>query len=189
MSNDLDLWEAVKAGDETAFTKLFYRYSPKIYSTAFSYIKHREACEEIVHDIFMTLWLNRKELEVRSFSAYLTSAARYRVYKYLTSDNKRVVSYKENPEDYQKNVVYNTGYSNIVYNDLEQELDLFLSDLPKRCREIFLMSRRQLLSNDEIAEKLGVSRRTVENQLTRALRHLRLKLRHLPLILFIITVG
>lgn len=184
MVTDQELWEAVKRSDEQAFTTLFHRYSSRIYSNAYSYVRDKEVCEEIVHDIFITIWLNREQLQVHSFQAYLTSASRYRVYKYITAAKIFPVQYKENMEDHAY-AEQNNGYTNIAYQELEQKVDFYLRTLPKRCREILLMSRRQQLSNHEIAKELRISKRTVENQITQALKHLRISLKDITLFLII----
>lgn len=185
---DHELWEAIQGNSERAFAALFHRYSAKIYSTAYSYIRDPVVCEQIVHDIFITLWSGRHTLQVQSFKAYLTSAARYRVYKHMATSKIYPIDYKESMED----VVYNDcnsqneGYNNLINKEMELEVDSYLAHLPQRCRQIFLMSRRQLLSNEEIANELGISKRTVENQITYALRHLRFSLKDVSVILIII---
>ncbi len=80
----------------------------------------------------------------------------------------------------------NDGESNIRYRELEKKVEEELEELPSRCREIFTMSRMQQLTNDEIAARLDISKRTVENQLTYALRHLRLSIRHFLYFLFLL---
>lgn len=188
MDTDHELWDRIREDNEQAFATLFYRYSAKIYSSAYSYIRDPVACEQIVHDIFITLWTNRKSLYIQSFKAYLTSASRYRVYKHITACKVIPIDYKDNLEEhvFADYTSQNNGYSNLAYQELEMEVDSCLSSLPKRCREIFVMSRKQELSNDEIAEQLGISKRTVENQLTYALRHLRFSLKDVSVVLIIL---
>jgi RNA polymerase sigma-70 factor (family 1) len=183
IDTDQELWEGIKKGNEQAFSALFNRYSPKIYSSAYNYIRDSEVCEQIVHDIFLGLWQNRESLVVQCFKAYLTTAARYRVYKHLIAHKTIPIDYKENMEVCDSLTTVNSGYSNMVCDELHVEIDSSLRSLPKRCREIFLMSRRQLLSNGEIGKDLGISRRTVENQITYALRRLRLSLKSVILFL------
>ena len=179
MVTDHELWDSIKNNDEQAFAKLFYRYSTKIYSKAYSYLRDKETCEQIVQDIFMSLWNSRHTLEIQSFSAYLTSASRYSIYKHKYGSRMAIVEYQENLCDtmYLHRSSENEGYSKLAFQDLEMEVDSQLSSLPKRCQEIYIMSRRQQLSNDEIADELGISKRTVENQLTSALKHLRFSLK------------
>jgi RNA polymerase sigma-70 factor (ECF subfamily) len=188
MDTDHELWDSIREDNEQAFATLFYRYSAKIYSSAYSYIRDPVVCEQIVHDIFITLWTSRKQLNIQSFKAYLTSASRYRVYKHITACKVIPIDYKENLEEhvFADYTSQNNGYSALAYQELEMEVDSCLSSLPKRCREIFVMSRKQELSNDEIAEQLGISKRTVENQLTYALRHLRFSLKDVSVVLIIL---
>lgn len=190
MPTDSELWDLIKMyDDERAFSLLFNRYASKIYSKSYSYLRDAEMCEEIVHDIFLTIWSNRKTLQVNSFSAYLTTASRYRVYKQVRQSKIAKLDYKEDVELFSKNTAENSGLNKLIYNDLEDKLDKSLSSLPKRCREVFLLSRKDLMTNDEIALKLGISKRTVENQLTQALKHLRTIYKDLPIMFIIIQLG
>jgi len=182
---DADLWESIKLDDERAFSTLFHRYSSRIYSNSYAYVKDREVCEQIVHDIFLTVWTNRKTLQIESFKNYLTSAGRYRVYKSINASKIIPIDYKEDLEDFANASVENTGFDRIAYNDLETELESYLKNLPKRSQEIFLMSRRQLMSNDEIASQLGISKRSVENQITHALKHLRISFNDITVVLIL----
>lgn len=183
--SDADLWESIKSDDERAFSTLFHRYSSRIYSNSYNYLRDKEVCEQIVHDIFLTIWTNRKTLQIESFKNYLTSAGRYRVYKSIHASKIIPIDYKEDLDVFSKGSEENEGFDRIAYNDMETELESCLRNLPKRCQEIFLMSRKQLMSNDEIAEKLGISKRSVENQITHALKHLRVSLKDITVLLII----
>lgn len=185
MIKDSDLWESIRDDNEKAFSTLFHRYSSKIYSTAYYYIRDSEVCEQIVHDIFLSLWSKRKTLNIESFTGYLTSAARYRVYKQMTANKTFPIEYKENLEVMSMRSVENSGYDRLASIDLETQFDAYLENLPKRCREIFFMSRKQMLSNDEIAAKLGISKRSVENQITYALKHLRVSIKDISIALIL----
>lgn len=185
MISDSDLLEYIRLDDEKAFSKLFYRYSSGIYRKAYSYLKDEEACEQIVHDIFLTLWNNRKTQQISSLKGYLTAAARYRVYKCIAAGKTTRIEYKEDVESFSKGSVENKGLDNLTAKDLHLELHSYLENLPKRCREIFLMSRMEVLSNAEIAQKLGISKRSVENQITIALKYLRLSLKHISTFLLL----
>ena len=189
MITDHELWERIVKDNEQAFATLFYRYSSKIYRSAYSRIRDSVACEQIVHDLFITLWTNRNTLKIESFNAYLLSATRYRVYKHLIANKSIPLEFKENmdAEDYSKYANVNSGYDKVVYEELESDIEFCLKGLPKRSREIFVMSRQQFLSNDEIAAELGISKRTVENQLTNALRHLRYSLKNVSMFLLLFS--
>lgn len=184
---DAELWDAIVMDDSHAFTMLFERYWSKLYATAYGYLKDAETCEEIVHDIFLTIWDRRKQLQIESFQNYLISSARYIVYKKQRAIKNSPLQLVEAYSEIENPACNNTGDENIVYLELQDELDLYLMKLPKRCREIFTMSRRDHLSNDEIARQLNISKRSVENQITHALKFLRVSMKDIAIVVLIIS--
>ncbi len=170
---DIELWIAIREGNEAAFKKLYDRYWPTIYSTAWSYLNDKQACTEIVQSIFLGIWMRRHELKIGAFYPYLKAAARYQVYKRLQKKGELKILYMDSILDADGKVALNEGEFDINYRELQDSVDLQLQQLPQRCREIFLLSRKEHLSITEIAQRLGISKRTVENQLTNALQHLR----------------
>lgn len=186
-SSDSVLFDLVKKGDLSSFNMLFDKYWEKLYATVFSVCSDREICSEIVHDIFLNLWLKRESLQIVNFKAYIQASARYHVYRHLKQLKNQSLEYREDLEFSELSVV-NDGELNIRYSELEKNVERELEELPGRCREIYTLSRREHLSNDEIASRLDISKRTVENQLTHALRHLRFSMRHFLLLLCAIWV-
>ena len=186
-SSDSVLFDLVKKGDLSSFNMLFDKYWEKLYATVFSVCSDREICSEIVHDIFLNLWLKRESLQIVNFKAYIQASARYHVYRHLKQLKNQSLEYREDLEFSELSVV-NDGELNIRYSELEKNIERELGELPGRCREIYTLSRREHLSNDEIASRLDISKRTVENQLTHALRHLRFSMRHFLLLLCAIWV-
>ena len=182
LSSDEALVEAMKAGDSKAFNCLFDRYWQKIYITVFSISRDKEVCSEIVHDIFLNLWLKRDQIHIVFFKGYVIASARYYVYRYMKNAKRNSLEYRENIE-HINSITTNDGESNIRYQELEKKVERLLENLPKRCKEIFTLSRMDQLSNDEIAQRLDISKRTVENQLTHALHHLRISLKNLSVFL------
>jgi RNA polymerase sigma-70 factor (family 1) len=180
--SDEILLNSMKAGDLESFNLLFERYWDKLFTTVFAICPDPEVCSGIVHDIFLNLWLKRDKLEIDYFKGYITASARYQIYRYVKSIKKKTIEYREEL-DFGNLVAVNDGESNIRYRELEKKVEEELEELPSRCREIFTLSRMQQLSNDEIAARLDISKRTVENQLTYALRHLRLSIRQFLFIL------
>lgn len=185
LPSDKILLNLMREGDSASFNALFDRYWEMLYATVFSVCSDREVCSEIVHDIFLNLWLKREKLQIESFKAYIVASARYHVYRHVKNARKNSLEYREDLE-YSSRVSMNDGELNIHYQDLEKSVDKELEELPRRCKEIFTLSRREQLSNDEIATRLDISKRTVENQLTHALRHLRLSMRHFLIIMFVV---
>jgi RNA polymerase sigma-70 factor (ECF subfamily) len=169
---DAELWNAVRRDDELAFTALFDRYWVRLYKLAKSYLKNQETSEELVHDIFLNIWNRRGTLEIDSVQAFLLTAARYQVYNRMRAAKPMMLILGDTlpaNEPFQNN----EGEDHLIEQELQQELQQYLVQLPKRCQEIFYMSRVKNLSNQEIADSFGVSKRTVENQITTALKHLR----------------
>ncbi|UOE46531.1 sigma-70 family RNA polymerase sigma factor [Mucilaginibacter sp. SMC90] len=186
LQSDEDLFGAVKRNDKKAFNLLYDRYWELVYKKTFSYLHDTETCMGIVNDIFVNIWEKRDALNIITFKNYVTSAARYRVYNVIKANNTSPLTYIE---DYQKldglNVVYNNAESNIQTNELTTDLDLLLDKLPARCKEIFLLSRVSHLTNAEIAERLSISKRAVENQISLAVKHLKPHFKHYPTVLLI----
>ena len=185
--SDSDLWKAITNDNHTAFSLLFDRYWSVIYKTVFAYLKDRAQSEEITHDIFLNLWRGRHTLTIRSFPAYVRASARYHVYRCMKSAITSPISYVDNWDAIPAPKVTNAGDDQILVTELETNVDGLLTDLPARCREIFLLSRKEALTNEEIATRLGISKRSVENQITRALKHLRIQLKALIVFLGVVA--
>lgn len=187
LPSDATLLNLIKAGDLDSFNILFERYWEKLFATVFSVCPDTEVCSEIVHDIFLNLWLRREKLQIEYFQGYITASARYQIYRHLKNIKRKSIEYREDL-DFGNLVAVNDGESNIRYRELEKKVEEELEELPSRCREIFTLSRMQQLTNDEIAARLDISKRTVENQLTYALRHLRLSIRHFLILFFFLPI-
>ncbi|KAA2242598.1 RNA polymerase sigma-70 factor [Chitinophaga agrisoli] len=172
-STDHELWSGVVADDSHAFALLYERYWKKLYQTARYYLKDDAAAEEITHDVFVSLWEKRASSNIQNFRHYIQATARYHVYKYLKAAKVNCVEYLEQFPETPALQVYNIAPDKLGYEQLESQLAGLLKDLPRRCQEIFWLSRVNHLSNQEIADKLHISKRTVENQITTALKALR----------------
>lgn len=178
-ADERELWEAIKFGNQKAFKILFDRYFPSLIATASYYLQDENECENLVQDIFLNIWLKKEVLEIRDFKSYLRAAARYHVYKVIRSKKLAgsVIFTDENLEN-ESAYAFNNGEEWLNVSALKTQISGYLRMLPKRCREIFLMSREENLTNSEIAEKLNISKRSVENQITAALHHLRVNIKN-----------
>lgn len=171
--SDKELWDSIVNDNSQAFAVLYNRHWKKLYKTACHYLKDREVAEQILHDAFVTLWTRRKFLKIENFNSYIFITTKYHVFKHLKAAKVSIVDYIDKYEEAETGVNFNEGEKRLDYKDFEVQLDTYLLGVPKRCKEIFLLSRVQQLSNEEIATQLGISKRTVENQITHALKHLR----------------
>ncbi len=183
-SSDELLVEAMKDGDSLSFNILFNRYWQTLYTTVYAISRDNEVSSEIVHDIFLNLWLKREKLQIGSLKGYITASARYHVYRHMRVAKRSALEYRDELEEGSR-VSANDGELNIRQQELQRKVESHLEGLPKRCKEIFTLSRRDELSNDEIAKRLDISKRTVENQLTNALHHLRISLKDISWLVII----
>lgn len=158
LKSDADLWKEIRNDNGLAFDALFNRYWARLYKVAFYHLNDEEGSLEIVHNVFLSLWNRRKVLEINVFPGFLLSAIRYQIYTRLKSP-KLSIAYKAGFEENDHLSELNLGDSHIREEELRQELELYLSQLPKRCHEIFYLSRIEHLSNQDIAERLGVSKK------------------------------
>jgi RNA polymerase sigma-70 factor (family 1) len=181
--SDSNLWNAIRNNDQLAFNRLFDKYWVQVYKTGLKYLKDKTASQEVVHDIFLSLWHRRHDLEINSFPAYLLTATRYQIY--TRKKQNRVFYGDELPADI---VTPDNADNHIRQLELYDQLQRIIVQLPERCQEIFRLSRFEYLSNDEIARRLGISKRTVENQLTTALRHVRFHLKDMALVMVFLAL-
>ncbi|UOE50603.1 sigma-70 family RNA polymerase sigma factor [Mucilaginibacter sp. SMC90] len=170
--SDEELWQRITAGDGRSFALFYDRYWLRMYKAALFYLKDTSASEEVVQEVFVIIWNKRQTLNINNFAAYLNSVTRYEVYRRLKMAKHSLIDfYEEFPATGA--VVYNMGYERLTELDHEFMMQECLKELPKRCREIFQMSKMQHLSNTEIASLLEISKHTVENQLAIATKHLK----------------
>ncbi len=161
--------------DTAAFESLFHLYHKRIYSFAQSLLSSSLDAEEVVQNVFLALWNQRKNLNISgSFTSYIFAIARNIVYEHIRQKiNKEAFS-----EYYlEHNVEYSfITEEEVTYHELEGKIQHCISLLPERRREIFVLSRIEKLSYKEIAEKLNVSENTVDTQIRHALNTLRRQL-------------
>ncbi len=166
----------LKDGSQLAFKQLFDRYTPRIYRFAISYLKSDADAEELVQDVFLKLWEKRETLdEYQNIRSYIFKIAINSIYNLSKRKN-----YKQVYNEFVKNNFTQGNeftWNEVVYNELVDSLNLHIDKMPAQRRDIFLMSRKDGLSNQEIAKNLNISLRTVENQIYRSVSYLREQLK------------
>lgn len=185
--SDSELWMAFKAGDESAFNMLLDRYWVQLYKLAFQYFHDPEKCKDVVHDVFLNIWQRKQEIELRSVPGYLLTATRYHIYNQLRAA-KLSLTYVADYTELDQLTQSAPAEEKIRLQELDKDIDSILNKLPKRCVEIFKMSRFEQLSNQEIADRLSISKRTVENQLALAVKHLKTSLRLVGVLLLFLRI-
>jgi len=171
--NDIELCSLLENGRDDAFSEIYDRYWERLYIYVFSRTNSSDLAFEITQDVFVSLWQRRNEVVFHtSLSAYLYSCVRYKIIRHINKSKLREKYYRDFLS-YTKPFVDNSNEEQINYNDINKLIELKVSELPKKCQKIFRMSRYNDLSIKEIAQKLNISHKTVENQLTIALKFLR----------------
>jgi RNA polymerase sigma-70 factor (family 1) len=173
MEKDTRLLIELSAGNQYAFAQAFEAYGKALYEFARQSIETKEDCEEIVQDVFVSLWERREELEIESLKAYLFASVKYKVIRYI---QHRVVmrKYEEHYRHFETTYIAPIEPESVSRMiPLQTRLSESLQDLPARCREAFQLRIEQNLTNSEIAERMHVSKRTVEDYMTTAFAHLR----------------
>jgi RNA polymerase sigma-70 factor (ECF subfamily) len=169
--------------DEAEFERVFKTYFKNLHAYACTITKEEAAAEEVVQQVFVKLWERSEGLTISgSIAAYLYRAVYNESLNYLKHRKVRAV-HQQYVEHSMKNVSEQAG-KKLSLKELEGRLAQALNDLPEQCRTIFQMSRFEELRYKEIADRLGISVKTVENQMGKALKLLRVKLvEFLPLIM------
>lgn len=159
--------------DADSFEALFRDHYPRLCEFVHGYVRSREVAEDIVQDLFLALWSKRRSRgSAELTTAYLFVAARNRALKHLR-DRRVAARVHERKAAEQSDADAGGADAEVRYRETAAAVDAAIAALPDRCREIFLLSRRQHMSYAEIAAALGISVKTVEVQMWRALRKLR----------------
>jgi RNA polymerase sigma-70 factor (ECF subfamily) len=174
--SDDKLVELMRQQDMAAFDEIYYRYWKRLYAMAYNRVHSKMVAEELVQEIFISVWVNRATLQVQNLSGYLFTAAKYKVISYYERQLTRKTYLEKQTAITQDRD--DTTEQTVLLNDLHDALDREVNKLPARCREVFRLSREENLSIKQVAAQMGVSEKTVENQLLKALKVLRISLRH-----------
>ncbi len=172
LSCEKDLVEQLKKGKIRAFKRFYKHYFDPLYFFCLKYTGNLDDSQELVQNIFLKIWEKRSHLDsARSFRAYLFQIA--------ANDLINFVKKKKLEQDYRLKYLSHAPYGinftqeEVYLNDLQEHIKVCLSGLPKQQGKIFRMSREMGMTHAEIAESLGLSVRTVENQIYRALKYLK----------------
>ena len=184
-ASDTELYLALREGKSAALDALFRRHYPSLCRVAIRLVRDEAAAEDIVQDFFASLWTKRVRLpeEPPSVGPYLRTAVRNRSLNFLR-DQKRIPSSDEEMPDLAADRTLEPGVA-LEKDEQRQRINHAIDRLPERCRLIFVMSKIEHMSQREIADALGISVKTVENQMTRAYKFLR---DYLSLVLLLLTL-
>ncbi|CAC9976201.1 RNA polymerase sigma-70 factor [Flavobacterium panici] len=173
--SDEELVELLKQGKDKAFDELYFRYRDVLVRFVYLRMKSVPISEEIVQEVFTTIWERRKTIVIqKSFAAYIYTSVRYTTLDYIKS---HTVTDQYIQEVLDRNTVsynsHNATEDSIFYDELQIAVDKAASLLPKKSKEVFILSRIKHYSNKEIADELNVSIDTVKYHITYALKFMR----------------
>lgn len=163
----------IAIGNQQAFSKLYDLFYPALIKYVVSKIKDPSSAEDILHDLFMSLWRGRSKIqEIESLSAYLYTSCRYLIFEYIRKSS--VWNTHEDLADLDIQYMETPLDERLYYRYLLDMVNKEIENLPEKCRQVFKLSREELKSNKDIAEYMGISESTVENQINKALKRLKL---------------
>jgi len=167
--------ETLTLYDDHAFEQLFKSHYNALHSYASAMLRDEDTAEEIVQSMFLRFWEKRSLLNIQtSIKAYLYKCVHNDSLNYLK--HQTIKTKYQDYAAYSMNDHYEPASSKVELTELESRLQEALRELPEQCRTIFQMSRFEELKYREIADQLGLSVKTIENQMGKALRILRIKL-------------
>ena len=182
-ATDQELLTLVKDGSRVAFEEIYRRYWKDMYKAGFFVLRDADQTMDLLQEIFVKFWEHGSNLEISALKAYLINAVKYKVANSIRHRKIRDTFFAEaqkiNFEHYHPD-------DQLELADLKHMIDLATASLPAKCREVFLLSRNEELSNKEIASRLGISEKTVESQMTIALKRLKKSLGNLYFYCFLL---
>ena len=171
---DEELLQGLKQSKKGAYNEIYNRYWKSMLIVALNHSEDDYTAKDIVQEVFIDLWEKRNSYEIQRLAAFLATAVKFQVFRHYRKEQRRALLAKEN----------------YVFNDLYEEegklharflkdiIDGIVEEMPEKCRLVFHYSRNLGLKNEEIAERTGITKKTVENTLNRALRIIRGKLKN-----------
>ncbi|MCG6190758.1 RNA polymerase sigma-70 factor [Maribellus maritimus] len=177
----------IQTGDQKAFEMLFHKYYGNLCLYATKILNNNEAAEEVVQDFFVKFWGKREQINIdTSIKNYVFRSIRNLCLNHIKHNDVKENYIKNSENDIQSNIDFEEHFIEV---DLVQKIEESINSLPEKRREIFRLSREEGLKYREIAEKLNISIKTVEAQMSLAIKNLREKLKdykHFLMLFFIL---
>lgn len=168
--------------DATAFEQLFKTHFKRLHAYAFTILRDEVEAEEMVQQVFFKLWERNVRMDSFGETLSLTGSVSAYLYRAVHNESLNYIKHQKVRSNHQLHVAYSMKNEaehpakKVIAGELEKKIHSALNELPEQCRTIFQMSRFDDLKYREIADKLGISVKTVENQMGKALKLLRQKL-------------
>ena len=166
----------LRRGSEKAFVALYDKYWERLYYVCYKRIGSQEETEDIIHELFLDLWNRRENLAIKTnFAAYLFTSLKYKIFHFIDSKNVKKKYFE--PLDGENTASGDSPERDLDFNELYDFIEEQIENLPGKCRLIFRMSRNENLTAGEISERLNISPNTVQNQITKAKKILKSRLK------------
>jgi len=166
---DQQLLELLRQEDEDAFSQVFNRYWKLVFVTANNILQNQTVAQDIVQDVFASLWVRKTEVQIQNLKAYLQQAARFQVLKAIREQKADDQFYKR-LADTSTEIFYDNP---LLFKEQEALLHKILAGLPDDCLQIFKLNREEQLTYKQIAAQLDISEKTVEKKMSISLKHIR----------------
>ena len=179
-NTNISFTSLLKKGDDVAYETLFRLYYSKLFHIAKSYLLYKEDAEEVVQDVFLKLWEQKRKFKaIPNINGYVFTMTKNMCLDKLKHEKVKR-RYIENDlkvkADIQYQFMLDETASSLLESELEQKIIQSINLLPEKCKQVFIKSRMEGLKHKEIAEELGISHRTVENHISLAIKHMKLHL-------------
>lgn len=163
------LFAGVKKDDYACYNQLFLRFYSRLCAYVFHLTQNYSASEDVVQELFIRLWINRKRLEINeNISGYLYRASKNGALNYIRAEKNRQKSIQDMPvQEWQ------TDEDQIEMIEFSATLNDCIGQLPERSRDVFMKSRIDGLKQQEISDQLGISVKTIKNQIWKSLQFLK----------------
>ena len=170
--SDRQLLDEMAKDNEVAFAMLFDRYWEALLDSSYRVLGDKEGAQDAVQEVFADLWNKRRSLQVEKVSAYLHQSSRYAVFRLIRRSKEIALDFDLSSAPLTSNVTE----QQLEFQELSALLEDSVSELPEQCQRVFRLSRFEHLTNKEIAARLDISVRTVDNHIAKALETLRWKM-------------
>lgn len=180
--SDAELLRLLKSGDHYAYTELYNKNWKFLYNSAYNILRNHQDTMDVCQTLFMWIWEHHDKIEIKTnFRAYLFVAAKYRIANLIRDGRGRTDLFENADFEHLSDGDFNP----LEVKELKNLIRQLIEELPPKCREIFIMSRECAMSHKEIAQELGISNKTVDEQISRALKKLKIPLNRLASIILL----
>jgi len=186
--SEKELIQGLQSGNEIAFESIFKSYYVRLCNFAYSFLEDKDESEEVVQSTFLNIWEKHDSIEIQiSLKSYLYRSVHNSCLNRIKHINVKTAHRDRTQSNDQ--VFSEDASENLISKELEHQIEIAINALPPKCGMVFRLSRFENLSYAEIAEQLGISIKTVENQMIKALKILRVELKdYLPALIWLLFI-